>query len=245
MEGLWFNDDSPRRVKLRSATSLVGKEPTKLKRIKACWTMNLDSGGEDQITGLPEWLEAARDFVMRNGETITAGQVIKEVNISMGDANLFRRTPVEAPRSQIDHFVIKQMGSGDDPDTVVTFETRTPFSTDLWNWFGQQSGEEFDAVFLLSGIAPDADEDAGQHYLVMTSPGNDVPEDEEEDEDDEEADASEEEDDEDEETALHETDMEKYEQARRMATSSKFDVPAEPRITEAVIEKAKKNLAIM
>lgn len=75
MEGIWFSDKTPRRIKLRSALLLIGKAPTKQKRIKSMLTMKLDSGGEDQIAGLPEWLENARDFVMRNGETINSSEV--------------------------------------------------------------------------------------------------------------------------------------------------------------------------
>lgn len=153
-EGIWFNDSTQRRIKLRAAALLVGKEPTKLKRIKQCVTMKLDSGGEDQIAGLPEWLANARDFVMRNGETISAAHAIAEVNIVMGDENLFRKTPTEAPKSRLDHFVIKQMGDSDDPDTVLCFEIRSPFSTDLWGWLGQMGGEEFDVTFELVGAAP-------------------------------------------------------------------------------------------
>ncbi len=136
MESMWFNDATPRRIKLRSATSLVGKAPTKEKRIKMMCTMFLDGGGEDQVSNLPEWLSAARDFVMKNGNQVAAPEVIKQVNVTMGDANLFKKKPTEAPHTQVDHFCIKQMGKEDNLDTVLTFEMRTPFSTDVWKWCG-------------------------------------------------------------------------------------------------------------
>lgn len=171
MEGIWFNDKTPRRIQLRSATLLVGKAPTKQKRIKSTMTMKLDSGGENQIAGLPEWLENARDFVMRNGETITASdKAVQECNIVMGDENLFRKTPTEAPKSRIDHFQIKQMGEADDPDTVLCFEMRSPFSTDLWGWLGQMGGEEFDVTFELVAAAPGGE-------LTLTSEDEDEEED--------------------------------------------------------------------
>lgn len=151
MNGLWFNDKTARRMSIRSATSLVGKKPTKHKRIKAMCTMYLDGGGEDQVSGLPDWLCEARNFVMKSGEQVTASHVIKEVNASMGDANLFQKKTVEAHRSQLDHFVIKQVGKADERDTILTFEMRCAFSTDLWMWSGQQSGEEFDVVFEVIG----------------------------------------------------------------------------------------------
>lgn len=221
-KGIWFSDETSRRIKLRSAATLVGKEPTKQKRIKMMVTMYLDKGGEDQISGLPDWLEAARDFVMRNGEMVTAAHVVKECNVTMGDANLFKKTPTEAPKTQLDHFQVKQMGKSDDPDTVVTFEMRTQFSTDLWGWCGQQSGEEFDVTFAIAGVAI-----AEAGALALESQG--VAADDEGDEDD----ASEEED---------------YETARAEACSPKHDaefgISAKAREATAVAN-AKKKLAVM
>ena len=63
------------------------------------------------------------------------------------------------------------MGDSDDPDTVLCFEIRSPFSTDLWGWLGQMGGEEFDVTFelveaqpsselTLTGTAPEAEEEA-------------------------------------------------------------------------------------
>jgi hypothetical protein len=180
MEGIWFNDKTLRRMKIRSATSLVGKEPTKQKRIKMMCTMYLDGGGEDQITGLPDWLGDARDFVMKSGEQVTAAHVIKQVNVSMGDTNLFKKKPVEAPKTQLDHFVIKQMGKGDDLDTVLTFEMRSPFSTDLWMWTGQQSGEEFDVVFEVIGqeASTESEEDEEEDDTSEDEPVEDIKDDE-------------------------------------------------------------------
>src|ERR1700735_3013478 len=151
MDGLWFNDTKARRMSIRSATSLVGKKPTKQKRIKVMCAMFLDGGGEDQISGLPDWLCEARDFVMDSGDQVTVSRVIRDVNVSMGDANLFQKKSIEAYRSQLDHFVIKQVGKADEKDTILTLEIRCAFSTDLWMWVGQQSGEEFDVVFEVIG----------------------------------------------------------------------------------------------
>lgn len=218
MEGIWFNDKILRRIILRSATSLVGKKPTKQKRIKMMCTMHLSGSGEDQVSNLPEWLGNARDFVMRSGETVTATHVVKAVNVTMGDENLFKKTPTEAPRTQIDHFQVKQMGNGDDPDTVLTFEMRTGFATDLWNWCGQQSGEEFDVAFELAGVFP---EEGG---LLLSS-------EDDEDEDEEEDDSSEEE--------PEEEDPD--EKARREACNPKNDIIFDPK----AVAQARKNLQTM
>lgn len=181
MNGLWFNDKTARRMSIRSATSLVGKKPTKHKRVKLMCTMYLDGGGEDQVSGLPDWLCEARNFVMKSGEQVTASHVIKEVNASMGDANLFQKKTVEAHRSQLDHFVIKQVGKAEERDTILTFEMRCAFSTDLWMWSGQQSGEEFDVVFEVIG------QEAGETEFLANEDASDDPDTPEDDatEDDE------------------------------------------------------------
>lgn len=148
--GIWFSDETRRAIKLRSVALLVGKPPLKKKTIKMMVTMYLSGGGEEQITGLPEWLETARYYVMRNGEQVSAtDKEVDGVNIVMGDPNLFEKTPKEAPGSHLSHFVIKQMGDADDPDTVLTFEIRTDFSTDIWMWCGQMGGEDFDVTFAI------------------------------------------------------------------------------------------------
>lgn len=190
MNGLWFNDKTARRMSIRSATSLVGKKPTKHKRVKMMCTMYLDGGGEDQVSGLPDWLCEARNFVMKSGEQVIAAHVIREVNASMGDANLFQKKTVEAPRSQLDHFVIKQVGKADEKDIILTFEMRCAFSTDLWMWAGQQSGEEFDVAFEVIG------QEAGETEFVANEDAinADIPQDDEDDatEDDDESEDTEE-----------------------------------------------------
>jgi hypothetical protein len=140
--------------------------------------MYLDGLGEDQLAGAPDWLGEARDFVMKSGEQVTASHVFKRVNVSMGDANLFKKKPNEAPNTQLDHFVIKQVGKADEKDTILTFEMRSGFSTDLWMWVGQQSGEEFDVMFEVIGQEADQfveDEDASENEEDDASEGEDTP----------------------------------------------------------------------
>jgi hypothetical protein len=178
MEGLWFNDKTIRKMIIRNGQTLVGKAPTKQKRILMRCTMYLDGLGEDQLAGAPEWLGEARDFVMKSGEQVTASHVFKRVNVSMGDANLFKKKPNEAPNTQLDHFVIKQVGKADEKDTILTFEMRSGFSTDLWMWVGQQSGEEFDVMFEVIGQEADQfveDEDASENEEDDASEGEDTP----------------------------------------------------------------------
>lgn len=224
---IWFNDKTPRRIKLRQVIGMVGKEPTKQKRILCKWTMYLDSGGENQIAGLPEWLEADRDHIMRHGGMLKEEYAIKGVHFTMGDADLFGKTPVEMPLAQIDHFAVLQMGKSDDPDTAVTFQTRTAYAQDLWNWLGTHQGDEFDVTFEQTLPVTSTGDQVG---LQLTSESDD-----EDDSDDDEDDASED----------YEED---YDAARREATSPKHDaefgVSAAAKEANAVAA-AKKNLSIM
>lgn len=152
---LWFTPKSVRRISLRSFAVLVGKAPTKAKRIKMLCTMDLTS---QKQTGFPDWLSDARDFVMRNGEVVKATQTIDYCNVKMSDENLFQKTPIEAPKAKLSHMSIETMGDSEDPITVLKFQIIAPFSTDLCRWAGQMAGEEFDSAYEVTE-APEEDED--------------------------------------------------------------------------------------
>jgi hypothetical protein len=169
---LWFSSKSVRRILIRSYAGLVGKAPTKQKRLKILVTMPVTG---QKVTGYPEWLENDITHVMKNGGVIKASQTIDYCNVTMSDeANLFQKKPVEAPKAKLSHFSIEQMGSGEDPVTVVKFQMLAPFSTDLNAWCGQQAGEEFDAQFELTEMPADGEEEDEE--------GDDALEGEEEDE---------------------------------------------------------------
>jgi len=152
---LWFTPKNVRRITLRSSAVLVGKAPTKAKRIKMLCTMDLTS---QKQTGFPDWLSDARDFVMKNGEVIKASQTIDYCNVKMSDENLFQKTPIEAPKARLSHMSIETMGDSEDPITVLKFQIMAPFSTDLHRWAGQMAGEEFDSAYEVTE-APETDED--------------------------------------------------------------------------------------
>jgi hypothetical protein len=175
-ERLWFTAKSTRRIILRSFAVLVGKAPTKQKRIKMLVTMPLSG---QKVTGYPDWLADARDYVMKNGEVIKAAQVVAYCNITMRDENLFQNTPIEAPGARLSHFSIEQMGDSEDPDTVLKFQVIAPFSTDLNRWCGQMAGEEFDSTYQVTEAPADAGEEG---ELELTS--EDDKEEEEDDADD-------------------------------------------------------------
>jgi len=152
---LWFTPKTIRRITIRSYAGLVGKAPTKQKRLKILCTMPITG---QKLTGFPEWLADARDFVMKNGEVVKCTQTIDYCNVIMSDQLLFGPTPIEAPKAKLSHFTVENMASEDDPSTVVKFQMVAQFSTDLLRWCGQMAGEEFDSTYEVTD-APEEDAD--------------------------------------------------------------------------------------
>lgn len=222
---LWFTQKSIRRISIRSYAVLVGKAPTKQKRIKMLCTMPLTG---QTLTGFPEWLADARDFVMKNGECIHAMQSINFVNVTMSDELLFGPTPIEAPKCKLSHMTIENMGNGEDPTTVLKFQIMAPFSTDLNRWCGQMAGEEFSSSYEVTE-APEEDEN-----LTLTG---DEPEDED---DEEEEDPTEDDEDED------EQDAQERRRNAKIVAAPKPKPPAKKPLTEDQrVAKAKEAIQLM
>jgi hypothetical protein len=204
---IWFDKDHPQTVALKTYTVLVGKAPTKAKRIRMAFTLDLTSG---EVKGLPEWMMDARDFVMKTKQTVTEKLVIHGISITMGDPNLFKKKPVEAPSATIRKLVVFSAGDSEDPDTLVSFIAYAQFSTDLNRWCGQMAGEEFTATF--EGVTPEPGD------TLTLNPQSAA------DDDDEEEDLiDDDEDDEDEEDAKSEAGVSESQSARaeRIARAAK------------------------
>lgn len=171
----WFDKEHPQQLTLKTFTCLVGKAPTKAKRLRMGFTLDLTSG---DVKGMPEWMQGARDFVMRTGQTVTEDVGASGINMTFGDPNLFKKKPVEAPRADLRKFVVFQAGSEDEPETLVSFTAYAQFSTDLNRWLGQMAGEAFTATF--EGVVPEPGD------LVLKSADDEDEEDEAEVEEEEE-----------------------------------------------------------
>jgi hypothetical protein len=187
----WFQKDNPRPIKLRSTIGLVGKN--KHKRIKMLCTYTVTNAPGD-----PDWMQTASDFVMKNGHKVNIPEVsVVGCNITMGDPNLFRATPVEAPKCEIKNFVCLEGGAKKDDaaDVIVTFNIYCVFSTDLWNWLGQQGGEEFEMTFDAPPVPGDTVVASPESEELQLEPDDEEEEeDEEEDGDDEDPDSEDDED---------------------------------------------------
>lgn len=219
----WFLKSHPQQVTLKTATVLVGRAPTKEKRIRAVFTLALSSG---EVKGMPEWLADAATFVMQHPkQTVTEQLQVPGVNISFGDPNLFKKKTVEAPNSDIRKFEVYSVGKEDDPETELGFTIYTKFSTDLWRWVGQQAGTDFTATF-----------DVIVKEVEAVNPTLELSGEAQADEDEEEEDDDEDEEDEEEDEQVGQQRRAQASQQRRNNT------PRQP--TPAQIAKAKANLKI-
>lgn len=168
----WFDKEHPIPLCLKTFTVTVGRPPTKEKNINIRFILDVGNG---DLKGVPDWMQDARDFVMKTDQTATDDLVLSGLNISMGDPNLFKKKCVEAPKCTLRKFVCYAAGSEDEPETLLGFIVKTRFSTDLCRWLGQMAGETFTATF--DGIVPEAGD------IVLKSADVD---DEDDDDDDEE-----------------------------------------------------------
>jgi len=138
------NKGNERQIVLRTATLLVGKAPTKQKRIKMKVSMPLTG---KKTSGMPEWITNAMTFVMQSHDTVVPDLEFKGFDIHFDDQQLFDSKGAKAPKCQMRGFVVEEVGDSSNPDVDLTFLIYAPFSTRLWNWCGQMGGEEFWAQF--------------------------------------------------------------------------------------------------
>ena len=181
----WYstsNDHNQRELTIVNVAQLVGKAPTKEKRIRVKVRMILS----DNINmGSPEWLDRAARFVSETHDTVTPSIEFKGYDLHFSAQNLFQQEGVKAPRCQMRSFEIHECGDSEEPDVAVTYTLYCPFSTDLWAWLGQFGGEECWCKFT-PGV-PTEDKPAGpsDDQPALTA-GDDEDEDEEDEEDEEE-----------------------------------------------------------
>jgi hypothetical protein len=134
-----------RKVVVTSPVGLQGKPPTKDKRIKLKVQMPLSG---QKMLGYPEWLINAYDFVSNNHDTVTPELQFRGFDLEFSSANLFGKETVKAPKSQMKSFEITEVGDSENPEIVLNFLVYAPFSTALWEWFGQMYGEEVWCKFV-------------------------------------------------------------------------------------------------
>jgi len=136
------NKGNERKVILSTATLLVGKAPTKTKRIKM--KVRLPLNGK---AGAPEWVTNAMVFVAQSHDIVSPQVEFSGFEIAFSDDNLFDEAKAKAQKCQLRSFVIQEGGESENPEVEMQFLIYAPFSTGLWKWCGQMGGEEFWAQF--------------------------------------------------------------------------------------------------
>ena len=157
-----------RRILLSSFTCLVGKAPTKAKRLKLKIRMYLTG---QKMTGMPEWIANAMTFVAKSHDIVTPQNDLSGFEIAFSNDSLFAKEVV-ANKCDLRKFVIMETGDADEPDVEMQFMIYAPFSTSLLKWAGNYAGEEFWAKFTQ---VAEPEEAGGDLELV-----GDEPEEEEE-----------------------------------------------------------------
>ena len=142
------NKGNQRKVLLSTATLLVGKAPTKAKRIKMKYRMPLSGG---KIVGMPDWITAAMTFVAQSHDIVTPQVELSGFDINFSDDNLFAKGAT-ASKCDLRKFVIMENGPSKEPDVEMQFVIYAPFTKSLWNWCGQYAGEEFFAEFTAVAV---------------------------------------------------------------------------------------------
>jgi len=145
-----------RRITLQTYTGLVGKQPTKEKRLKMKILMTLSG---QKTAGAPDWILNTTEFVMKNHDPVSPEVNFSGFDIEFSAEQLFGDKSVKITKAKMRGFQIFEQGVSDTPDIVMTFLLYAPFSGKLNNWCGQMAGEEFWAKFTQ--IDEPQEEEAG------------------------------------------------------------------------------------
>ena len=185
---LWYstqNNHNQRELTIVNVAQLVGKAPTKEKRIRIKVRMLLSA---DMNMGAPEWLQKSYLFVAETGDCVTPTVEFKGYDLHFSAENLFEQEGVKAPKCQMRSFEIHECGDSEEPDVAVTFTLYCQFSMDLWSWLGAFGGETCWCKFTPGVVVESPDPtNSGEELLLTSGEDEEEPEfndDEEPDEDD-------------------------------------------------------------
>ena len=132
------NSHNQRELTIVNVALLVGKAPTKEKRIRIK-VRDVLSGHPNM--GAPDWLSAAQAFVSEWHDPVYPAIDFKGYDLHFSADNLFGAQGVKSPRCQMRSFEITEFGPSEQPDVVANFVIYTPFSTNLWSYLGQYGGD--------------------------------------------------------------------------------------------------------
>ncbi len=126
-----------REVILFRPSLLISKPPTKEKRISVLVRMPLS--GKINM-GAPEWVDSAFIYCSTHHDRVCPKIEFKGYSFHFSADNLFGEN-VQANNGSMRKFEISEQGDEENPDVVMEFAVRLPFSEALWRWFGAYAGE--------------------------------------------------------------------------------------------------------
>ena len=132
------NNHNQRELTIVNVALLVGKAPTKEKRVRI--KVRMIMSGHPNM-GAPDWLSAAQIFVSQWHDPVYPAIDFKGYDLHFSTENLFGAEGVKSPRCQMRSFEVAEFGPSEQPDVVANFVIYSPFSTALWAWLGQYGGD--------------------------------------------------------------------------------------------------------
>ena len=143
-----------RQIEIAPITLLVGKKPTRQKRIKARILMPLSG---KKMQGMPTWIAEALAFVEKSHDAVSPEVKFAGFDISFSGDSLFGEKQVTAQKCQMRGFEIAPYGDSENPDVGMTFSVYMPFSDKLYRFLGQNAGEDIYARFEQMETQEEAD----------------------------------------------------------------------------------------
>ena len=174
------NHHNERELTIVNIAMLVGKAPTKEKRIRIKVRMLLS---ETINMGSPEFLDHAYSYVAQNHDVVSPKVEFRGYDLHFSADNLFEAEGVKSPRCQMRSFEVAECGDSENPDVATTFTIYMPFSAASWQWLGNFGGESCWCAFT-PGVPDEKPEPTGTDDQPALTSGD-------EDEDEEEVDETE------------------------------------------------------
>ena len=123
------NHHNERELTIVNIAMLVGKAPTKEKRIRIKVRMLLS---ETINMGSPEFLDHAYSYVAQNHDVVSPKVEFRGYDLHFSADNLFEAEGVKSPRCQMRSFEVAECGDSENPDVATTFTIYMPFSAASW-----------------------------------------------------------------------------------------------------------------
>lgn len=164
------------KVTVMQTTSLISKAPTRQKRIKMRFVMNLTKMTKGKLAASPEWILDALEQVQKHGSSVKETEATFTMDLEIwplnsDQAKLFDDGPekVQAARCTIKGFQFSNLGDSEDPEVAMTFPVYTAYTENLWRAAGAMGGKEVWVKFTpVIPEEPEEEEDDSQEEFELS-----------------------------------------------------------------------------